>query len=648
MYERLKSPGVIGSLTVKNRVVMTAASCSLSEEDGRMTEDMMAYYERRAKGGVGLIITEMVCVDEAHGKLFPRELSAARDSHIGEFQKLADRVHPYGAKIFAQLFHPGSNGDPKLNPEGLLSVGELSGKKRGQAKMASVEQILAMAEAFGKAALRVKQGGFDGVEVHGAHHYLLHSFLSPVTNKRTDEFGGSLENRAKVLRLVVEAIRKSCGPDFPIMVRVSVEEYIGAEGYHADVGIKICQMLEQWGVDAIDVSASGTNSKLSQSMEPITYPQGWRKHLLRAVKKSVSIPVCGVTVVREPAYAEMLLEEGYTDFVGSVRAFLADPDWMEKAQSGREGEIVRCISCMACLEMHYKLSRITCALNPETGYEARHSPLPIDGDGRLVIVLGAGAAGMEAALLAAQRGFSVKVYEKGQAPGGQLRLAAMVPRKEKISWLIESLASRCKEQGVTFVYGTAPTVEELKAQKPYAILDATGAKPLIPKSIEGAEGNPMVCTPPEIITNGLDIREESVVIVGSGMTGLETAEILCAHERNNAVVVMEAEGRIAPGALGSNRNVVTAVLELGNVVFMTNRRLLKVGEDRIYFCDSRTGEDYVYPCDRVVLALGVAGERPYGDRLQEACSRVITIGDAKEPGKVWNAIHDGYHAARSL
>lgn len=648
MYEMLESAAKLGTLTLKNRVVMTAASCSLSEVGGVMTEDMLSYYERRAKGGVGLIITEMVCVDEAHGLLFPKELSAAKDSNIADFQQLADRIHACDSKIFAQLFHPGSNGDPKLNPEGLISVGSATGKKHGKARQATKEDIYAMATAFGQAALRVKKGGFDGVEVHGAHHYLIHSFLSPVTNQRTDEFGGSLENRSKVLKLIVQEIRRTCGPEFPLMVRISLEEYIGKEGYHADVGIKICQMLEQWGVDAINVSASGTNSKLSQSMEPITYPQGWRKHLLKAVKKSVSIPVCGVALIREPAFAEKLLQEGYTDFVGSVRAFLADPDWMKKAQEGRAADIVRCISCMACLEMHGKVGRITCALNPETGYEAQTKPLSEDGNGRLVVVLGAGAAGMEAAMIAAKRGFRVKLYEKGQAAGGQLRIAAIAPRKAKIQWLIDSMLRRCTEAGVSFVYGKAPTVEELAEENPYAILDATGGKSAIPDRIIGAKGNPMVCTPMEVLTKQLDIREESVVVVGSGMTGLETAELLCQREWNNAVVVMEAASRIAPGTLGSNRNVVTAVLDINNVVFMLNRRLQKIGDDRIWFCDSQTGEEYVYPCDRVVLALGTTAENPYGDTLKTACDRVIRIGDSQQSGNIWRAVHDGYHAAVEL
>lgn len=649
MYKKLFTPGKIGSLTIPNRIAMTAASASLSQPDGTMTEEMLAYYEARAKGGVGLIITEMVCVDEDRGVLFPRELNAAREENIPSFRRLADRVHPYSTKIFAQLFHPGANADPKLNPcLPLLSASPAKGKKRGQAAEASREDIADIVAKFGQAARRVQEGGFDGVEVHAAHHYFLHSFLSPVTNHRQDEYGGSLENRTRILREIVEAIRAACGPDFPLMFRISVEEYIGPKGYHADTGIKICQLLERWGVDAINVTASGTDSKLSQSVEPMYYPQGWRKHLAKAVKGTVSIPVLSVALIRDPAYAEKLLEEGILDFAASVRAHLADPQWAEKARTGREADILPCISCMACFAKYEREGHITCAVNPETGYEAHLPPLPQDGGGRLVVVLGAGPAGLEGAWMAARRGFRVILFEKADQAGGQLRLAALAPRKEKIWWLLDSLLHRCQQAGVELRLGTAPTLDELTALAPYAILDATGGKPAQPASIPGALDSPLVCTPPEVLTGALDIREESVVVVGSGMTGLETAEYLSDRDRNNAVLVLEAAERLAPGVYGSNRNAVTAVLEINNVVLLTSRTLTRIGDDRVWFADSKTGEEYVYPCDRVVLALGMVPSRPYGGQLAGLCDRVETIGDAVTGGQIWDAVHQGYWAARNL
>ena len=649
MYNLLFTPGKIGTLTIPNRIAMTAASASLSQPDGTMTEEMLAYYEARARGGVGLIITEMVCVDEDRGVLFPRELNAAREANIPSFRRLADRVHPYGTKIFAQLFHPGANADPKLNPcLPLVSASAATGKKRGQAAEASREDIADIVQKFGQAARRVKEGGFDGVEVHAAHHYFLHSFLSPVTNHRQDEYGGSLENRTRILREIVEAIRATCGRDFPLMFRISIEEYIGPKGYHGDTGIKICQLLEGWGVDAINTTASGTDSKLSQSVEPMYYPQGWRKHLAKAVKGVVSIPVLSVALIRDPAYAEKLLEDGVLDFAASVRAHLADPQWAEKARTGREEDILPCISCMACFAKYDSEGHITCAVNPETGYEAHLPPLPQDGNGRLVVVLGAGPAGLEGAWMAARRGFRVILFEKADQAGGQLRLAALAPRKEKILWLLDSLLHRCRQAGVDLRLGHAPTLDELAALAPYAILDATGSRPARPAGIPGALDSPLVCTPPEILTGAVDIREESVVVVGSGMTGLETAEHLSDRSRNNAVLVLEAAPRLAPGVQGSNRNAVTAVLEVNNVVLLTGRTLTRIGEDRVWFADSKTGEEYVYPCDRVVLALGTVPNRPYGDHLSALCDRVISIGDAVTGGQIWDAVHQGYHAARAL
>lgn len=649
MYNLLFTPGKIGTLTIPNRIAMTAASASLSQPDGTMTEEMLAYYEARAKGGVGLIITEMVCVDEDRGVLFPRELNAAREDNIPSFRRLADRVHPYGTKIFAQLFHPGANADPKLNPcLPLVSASAATGKKRGQAAESSREDIADIVQKFGQAARRIQESGFDGVEVHAAHHYFLHSFLSPVTNHRQDEYGGSLENRTRILREIVEAIRAACGRDFPLMFRISIEEYIGPKGYHGDTGIKICQLLEGWGVDAINTTASGTDSKLSQSVEPMYYPQGWRKHLAKAVKGVVSIPVLSVALIRDPAYAEKLLEDGVLDFAASVRAHLADPQWAEKARTGREADILPCISCMACFAKYDSEGHITCAVNPETGYEAHLPPLPQDGGGRSVVVLGAGPAGLESAWMAARRGFRVILFEKADQAGGQLRLAALAPRKEKILWLLDSLLHRCQQAGVDLRLGAAPTLDELAALAPYAILDATGSKPARPAGIPGALDSPLVCTPPEILIGAVDIREESVVVVGSGMTGLETAEHLSDRSRNNAVLVLEAAPRLAPGVQGSNRNAVTAVLEVNNVVLLTGRTLTRIGEDRVWFADSKTGEEYVYPCDRVVLALGTVPNRPYGDHLSALCDRVISIGDAVTGGQIWDAVHQGYHAARDL
>ena len=476
-YPHLSSPGRIGGVTLKNRIAMTAASASLSEPDGSMTEAMLAYYEARAKGGVGLIITEMVCVDEQRGVLFPRELNAARDENIPDFRALADRLHPYGTKVFAQLFHPGANADPKLNPLPLVSASAGRGKKRGQAEEASRETIHTIVEHFGQAAHRVQQAGFDGIEIHAAHHYFLHSFLSPVTNHRTDEYGGSLEHRARILQEVVQSIRAHCGPDFPVMVRVSLEEYIGPKGYHADTGLKLCQMLESWGVDALNVSASGTDSKGSQSVEPMPYRQGWRKHLPWLVKQTVSIPVLAVALIRDPAFAEQLLADGVLDFAASARSHLADPNWANKAFAGQEADILPCISCMACFSKFDGEGHITCAVNPCVGRETELTPAAVSK--RVVVVVGGGPGGLYAAWISALRGHQVTLLEKGSELGGNFRIASFPTGKGQLSEAIRSLIVKCRKAGVDLRTEAEATEESLKALAPEAIILATGSTPLV-------------------------------------------------------------------------------------------------------------------------------------------------------------------------
>lgn len=648
-YPHVFSPLKIRGVTLKNRLEYSPTVVLKCTPEGDVTEEMLDYVEYQAKTGVAYLTIGNTPVVHTGSSAWLCELNVTEDRCIHGINQLVVRARENGAEMSVELAHAGRGATTMPGVIGLApSDVPLNGGPLGYIKPMNHEDMAFVKQQFVDCAVRCQKAGLKILMIHCGHNNLLAQFLSPASNHRTDEYGGSLENRTRILREVVEAIRAACGRDFPLMFRISLEEYIGREGYHADTGIQICQMLASWGVDAINVTASGTDSKLSQSVEPMYYPQGWRKHLPKAVKRTVPLPVVSVALIRDPAYGEKLLEEGVLDFVASARSHLADPDWGNKARQGREEEILPCISCMACFGKYEQAGHITCAVNPETGYEAQLPPLPQDGEGRLVVVLGGGPAGLEGAWVAARRGFRVILFEKAPQLGGQLLLAAGTPRKEKIQWLLDSLCFRCRQAGVELRTGCAPTLKELGRLSPYAILDATGGVPGIPAAIQGARESPLVCTPPAVITGALDIREESVVVVGSGMTGLETAELLSDRARNNAVLVLEAAPRLAPGVQGSNRNGVTAVLEVNNVVFLCNRTLTRVGEDRIWFVDSQTGEEYVYPCDRVVLALGTVPARPYGDRLGEVCSRVIPVGDAVKGGQIWDAVHAGYHGARRI
>jgi 2,4-dienoyl-CoA reductase-like NADH-dependent reductase (Old Yellow Enzyme family) len=370
-YERLFSGGEIGGLTLKNRVFMTAAGCALCEEGGVVTEGLLAYYEARARGGVGAIVTEVVRVNEETGVMNAHQLCATGDRHIGEIRKLADRLRPYGCRLFLQLHHPGNVTHPGLlGGRRPVSASGLPSLMSDQAvDTLDTGQIRSIVNDFGDAARRVQEAGADGVEIHGAHFYLLHQFLTPLFNKRTDEYGGGHGNRMRFLKEVVADVQAKCGRDFPLLVRISVEDYMGERGYHLDEGVKICQDLEAMGVHAIDVTCAGAGCPGRQSLEPASFPQGWRKHLGAAVKELVGIPVVSVAPVRDPAFAEELLAQGQLDFVGSARCHIADPEWAAKARDGRDSEIRRCISCLKCIRGIQNGLPISSAVNHVCGRE---------------------------------------------------------------------------------------------------------------------------------------------------------------------------------------------------------------------------------------------------------------------------------------
>ena len=644
-FPHLFSPGKIGNLTLRNRLVMTAMGSGLGQADGCVTDRELVFLTERAKGGAGLIITGVTRVEESCGTSAVCQLSASDDKHIPGLKRLADSVHEQGSALFIQLQHPGNTANPGFNKR-VLSPSGIPAASGVPTEPLTLDEIHDLVRRFGAAALRAKKAGADGVEVHAAHFYLIHQFLSPTYNQRNDEYGGSSEGRFRFLKEIIEEIRKMCGSEFPLIVRVSVEEYIGENGYHPDYGITICKRLEALGVDALDITASGSASPRGQSIEYMTYEQGWRRFLVKAVKRSVQIPVIGVCVIRDPAFAEDMLVSGDADFVGSARNFLADPEWGNKAAAGETALIRRCICCLRCIENLKAGFPAYCSVNPLGGKEVEEAPLPSDGDGRRVIVLGAGPAGMQAALTAAQRGFSVSLYEKEDHTGGQLALAAAVPGKGKMNWLISYLTESCLHTGVELNLGRELTADELRVLQPYAVIDATGGKALIPASIPGTD-LPIVCTPADILSGRIRPEGESVLIVGSGLTGLETAEYLTTIP-GTSVMVMEMDERIAPTAYIASRVDALGKLQVANVILMPGRKLLAIEADRVRFREMKSGEERELPADRVVLSMGVCSSGAYQDLPADIAQHVYTIGDAAKPGRILEAVQAGYEAGKKL
>jgi 2,4-dienoyl-CoA reductase-like NADH-dependent reductase (Old Yellow Enzyme family) len=687
-YKLLFSPGTIGPVDLRNRLVLSPLEVGMANFDGTPSEQLVAYYEERARNGLGLLITGITRVNDLHGATHPRQLSLSTDRHVAPFARMVERIHSHGTKVFCQLHHPGRQNLslmvrfwPLLQLTGRLWPGFWKlfprvvpltawmfervwapavvapsaipcGRCRQKTRALTRKEIHSLVRDFVNAAARAQRAGADGVELHAAHGYLIQQFLSTRTNRRTDEYGGSRENRMRFLLEIIRGIREKCGPDFPIIVRLAVDEFyrcIGEKdcGIELDEGVAMARLLDKEGIDALDVS-SATYETINYWLEPMSFEPGWRKNLARAVREQVSVPVIAANLVRSAAQAEQQLARGDQDFIALGRQLLADPRWIARVRQGREKEITRCISCLWCFEslnVNAALGLpLECTVNPGLGLEHRNLVPDKNGRGRAAVVIGAGPAGLAAAEVLALRGFKTTVYEKNDVVGGQLQLANKPPKKEKINWCFTDLLNKAKKAGARIVFNRTPTVDELKKLKPGVIIVATGGRPLVPP-FDGVDRKNVI-TYADILSGAARPRKKRVAVIGSGMTGLETAEKLVEH--GNAVVVVEMMDAIAPGAYDQNRDDVLERLKGPAVEFIVGHRLVSIGRKGILIKNAATFSPREIEVDLVVLAVGVRSDRAIYDTLSGVFPDVRIVGDAREPGRIHHAISEGFWAAMDL
>lgn len=686
-YNTLFSPIKIGNVEIKNRICMAPMLMDFGQFDGRTTEQLMDYYEERAKGGTGLIITEITRVNDVTGGAAFAQLGMSHDYQIEGMAELAKRIHSHGSKIFVQLHHPGRQNMGlligtlplsiacdkalpffkdmlyKVVPAGKLlmkhhivprvvapSKCENSYFSDGNNRALRKKEIKNLINDFINAAERVKKSGCDGVQLHASHGYLLQQFLSPNTNKRTDEYGGSLENRMRFLLEIIAGIREKCGKDFPIIVRLTVDEcysMIGKEGkgYGLSEGVEIAKRLEKAGVDAIDVSSASYDA-FNYWLEPVSFECGWRKYMAKAVKDAVNIPVIAANLIRSPEQAEKQLNDGVQDMISLGRPHIADPHWARKAESGHPEDIKRCICCLYCIESMQNNAYIGdhgyCAVNPFVGSEKYE--LKNDGNGRKVLVVGSGPAGLTAAELLAKRGFSVTVAEKSNKLGGQVDLAVKPPHKDKLYWCIEDLHTSCEKLGVEFMMNTEVTKELVADIQPYAVICATGAYATKPKFIKGYERE-NVYTTTEILDGSVVLENKKVAVIGSGMTGLETAEMLTVT--GNSVTVVEMANEIAPGVWHQHINDIMPRLNEKNTKFLASRKLTEIKENAIIVEDKNSNKSEIQT-DYVVLSLGAKSENTLYSELKTAGVNVWLIGDGEKVGRIADATRSAFECVKQI
>ncbi len=651
MNDRLFQTLKIGEMRLPNRLIMPTIKLGYGTKGGEVTKRHISFYVRRVQGGVGLIVTEPMYISP-NGKEIPTQLGIHDDGLKKGLQELVEAVHKEGGRIMAHINHAGRAINPNLVPEGeRVSASDVPCPANGVTpRPLSKEEIRSYVKLFAVAARRAKEVGFDAIEIPFSHGYLIHQFLSPHSNHRKDEYGGSFKNRLRFGREVIVAVRQQVGKGFPLIVRMNANDYVEG-GLNLEDAIHLAQVLEEIGVDALSVT-SGT---MCESVPYCLYPMGTPKANLlpmaARIKAEVSIPVGVAGRIRTPKLARDALELGQADFIGLGRPLLADPDFPLKAREGRDEEIMLCAAChQGCLAELRKGQGTSCMFNPMVGREGgiHLSPATIP---RRVMVVGGGPGGMEVAIVAAQRGHRVKLYEKESSLGGQFLLAAQVPHKEEFADCIHAMKTQMERAGVEVYLNIPVTPEFIKGEDPEIVVLATGAVPIIPP-FPGLEETQWM-TAYELLAGKKEVKTKMAFIVGAGTTGLETAEYLALKGIQSTVVKRRPEvgGKLDLLA----RSMILKRLEKLGVEVYTGWEVVRFETDpsgkttvvaRAY-PPQEGAKERRFPAETVIIAMGLRPVRELAEALRGR-KGVYEIGDCIEPREALDASREGFEVGLKI
>jgi 2,4-dienoyl-CoA reductase-like NADH-dependent reductase (Old Yellow Enzyme family)/thioredoxin reductase len=631
MLEKLFSPTKIGLMELKNRLVVSPMVCNYCTSDGEATEQYIAYHAEKAKGGFGLIITENYAVTpEARG--FTNMACIFDDSLIASHSRLAAAVHAYDAKIVAQVFHAGRQTDPSVNT-GVQPVAPSPipcPDKQIMPRELNNDEIRSIVSAFGDAGRRLRDAGFDGIELQGGHGYLIAEFMSPYANKRVDEYGGPLLNRLRFVKEIIDDIHSKAGADFPILFRISSEEPMPG-GRTVQDTMAIAILLESYGVAAFDISI-GTYGDGGTTIPSMATSHAWNIESAGKIRNAVDVPIMTVGRINDPITAEAILRSGEADLIVMGRGSLADPALPNKAQSGNIEQIRQCVGCQGCVDALFE-GPIICMVNPQLGLEG----IPIEKVEKPlnVAVAGGGPGGIEAAHGAAMRGHRITLYEKADRLGGALQIAAYPPYKGELSSYLSWAGTMLKDMGVHVVLNTELTPEIVKETKYDVVIVATGSKAFVPRSVN-IEGDKTIDAL-DILTGNAEAGTRCAVL-GGGMIGIETAAYLGWLGRKTTIfekldtVAADGDDGLLPSML--------ALADRYGIDIETETEVLEVHDGKVKL--RKHGATETREFDTIVLSFGRIPETALAEALDSSGIKTIMIGDAEKSGRAIHATRSGF------
>ena len=644
MFDKLFSPITINGLTLKNRIQVSAMCTQYpSDGDGLPTEKWIQYWERKARGGWGLLWTENYGVTE-HANSFKKQAGLWCDDQIPAHKEFVSRIHAAGGTIGCQIYHAGRQ--TSVAAQGVQPVAPSAireGSMGDTPRALTTEEVWELIGKFGDTARRALECGFDAVEIHCAHGYLINEFLSPAMNRRTDEFGSNIVNRARMMVETIKNVRSKVGPDFPISVRLST--YDGVPGGIELAEAKVyAQMAEAAGADLIHCS-QGTYSSREFLISPSVTPKAMFENNVEEIKKVVKIPVVATGRINDPYLADSVISTGKADMVTMARASLADPDMPNKTIEGRYEDIIHCIGCcQGCTGELGRGSITRCMVNPLTGMEDEYDVSPAS-EPHKVYVAGGGVAGCGAAIGAAEKGHKVTLFEKGAALGGQWLAAATPPGKEEYDSFVVWQKHTLEKLGVDVRLGIELTADIVRDEMPDTVIVATGGTPLMPP-IPGLRENALVVPAIDVLLGRVHVAPgKKIVVAGGGLVGAETADFLAVHGARDVSIVEMLPDIMVDGEKSPKKLLNKSLKEYGVHVY-TSTKLEEVRESSVLVSSVDEPGDIreIDGLDLVVMALGVRSNNGLADELSGLNCKVIVAGDAHDGKNGFRNIQEGFKA----